>query len=173
MLILLNKQSIYLSIYLKERILTHLPGLQDYKQGQNVYLAFGDDLGATVHSVHESCDEEAIHLARAASILRKDIFSKKCQFDGSFEQECQLKSVPASLLSLVNMILYGPSIDMQSSAMSKVKPVSRLARLSSSIALYDDAVKTQSKSGEIKIEKRHYHYSSDFPFMPGRAAVIS
>jgi hypothetical protein len=54
---------------LKERILTHLPGLQDYKQGQNVYLAFGDDLGATVHSVHdESCDEEAIHLAKAASL---------------------------------------------------------------------------------------------------------
>ena len=53
---------------LKQRLLTHLPGHQDYKQGQSVYLAFHTDLAATVHSVHESSDEEAIHLARAASI---------------------------------------------------------------------------------------------------------
>ena len=89
------------------------------QKGQNVYLAFGSDLGATVQSVHESSDEEAIHLARATSTLGKDIFVKKCQFDGSFEKGCQLKSVPALLFTLVDMILYGPRIDMQSSTMSK------------------------------------------------------
>ena len=72
-----------------------------------------------MHSVHESSDEEAIHLARASSMVRKDMFSKKCQFGRSFEKGCQLKSVPASLFSMVNMMLYGASIDMQSDVISK------------------------------------------------------
>ena len=127
---------------LKQRLITHLPGLQDYKQGQNFYLAFRTDLAATVHSVHKSSDEEAIHLARAVSIVRKDIFSKKCQFHGSIEKGCQLKSVPASLLSLVNMILYGASIDMQSDAISKSQVGLTVSQVIQFSALYDDAVKT-------------------------------
>ena len=34
-------------------------------------------------------------------------------FDGSFGQDCQHNSVAKSLLSLVNMILYGPNIKTQ------------------------------------------------------------
>ena len=37
---------------LKQRIIAQLPGLQDYKEGQNVYLAFGEDLGVTVKAVY-------------------------------------------------------------------------------------------------------------------------
>ncbi|KAK3743983.1 hypothetical protein QZH41_001760 [Actinostola sp. cb2023] len=52
---------------LKERLLIHLPGLEDHNNGRDVYLAFKDDLGRMMEKAHqEDCDEEAIHLAKAA-----------------------------------------------------------------------------------------------------------
>lgn len=145
---------------LKQRLLTHLPGLQDYKQGRNVYLAFRTDLAA-VHSVHESSDEEAIHLARAASIVRKDMFSKKCQFGGSFEKECQLKSVPASLLSLVNMILYGASIDMQSDAISK----SQAGLTVSQVIQFNSFIRRRGE--DVKQERRNKNRETPLPLFVG------
>ena len=47
----------------------------------------------------------------AVSIVHKEMFTQKYTFDGSFEAN----SVPPSLVSLVNMILYGPDIEIQAS----------------------------------------------------------
>ncbi|KAL9964939.1 hypothetical protein ACROYT_G028655 [Oculina patagonica] len=94
---------------LKERLIFQIPGLQCYNKGRDVYLAFRDDVGFALHKAHEEdCDQEAIHLAKTAAIVRKDMFANKYLFSGSFEPDCQAKSVPASLLSLIKMILYGP-----------------------------------------------------------------
>ncbi|KAK3736786.1 hypothetical protein QZH41_011732 [Actinostola sp. cb2023] len=107
---------------LKERLLIHLPGLEDHNNGRDVYLAFKDDLGRMMEKAHqEDCDEEAIHLAKAASIVRKEILAMKYSFDGSFDSDCQTKSVPESLLSLVNMILYGPNIEAQTNTTSSAQ----------------------------------------------------
>ncbi len=38
-------------------------------------------------------DSEAICLARAAKIIRRDMFEQEAQFTGSFDQDCQIKSV--------------------------------------------------------------------------------
>lgn len=100
---------------LKERILCQMPELNAFKKGRDIYLAFRGDVADTLERVHSSCDEDAIHLAKAASILRKDMCAKKYSFEGSFDQGCQEKAVPESLLSLVNMILYGPNIESQTS----------------------------------------------------------
>ena len=51
----------------------------------------------------------------AVSIVRKEMFTQKYTFDGSFEAN----SVPPSPVSLVNMILYGPNTEIQASTLTK------------------------------------------------------
>ena len=115
---------------LKNRILSQNPSVEEQKNGRDVFLAFKSDLANVLDKAHnEDYDEEAIHLAKAASIVRKDMLSKKYTFNGSFESNCQLNSVPASLVSLVNMILYGPSIEMQASTSSKSQAGLSIAQL--------------------------------------------
>ena len=53
-------------------------------------------------------------LAKAATIVRRDMLKMKQHFDGSFESKCQEDSVSASLVALVSMVLNGPSIKEQS-----------------------------------------------------------
>ena len=48
----------------------------------------------------QDADDYAIHLARAANIVRRDMFKMKNQFSD--------ESVPVSLLVLVAMMLNGP-----------------------------------------------------------------
>ena len=77
-----------------------------------MYLAFRDDVEFALHKAHEQdCDEEAMHLAKTAAIVRKDMLTGIYSFSGSFESDCQAKFVPVSLLSLVKRILYGPNIE--------------------------------------------------------------
>jgi len=98
---------------LKDRILSQIPALEEHKQGRDVFLAFKTDLANALQKAHlEDSDEEAMHLAKAAIIVRKEMFTHKYTFDGSFKSNCQANSVPPSLVSLVNMILYGPNIEM-------------------------------------------------------------
>lgn len=44
---------------------------------------------------------------RAAHIVRKDILKVDTSFNGKFSPECQKNSIPASLLSLVGMLIKG------------------------------------------------------------------
>ena len=56
--------------------------------------------------------EDSLILAKAAEIVRKDMFSLKgFTFSGSFTKDCQESTVPAGLKSLVSMILTGVSIE--------------------------------------------------------------
>jgi len=57
-------------------------------------------------------DVDAVHLARAAQIVRRHIIGDST-FSG-FPAGCQQDSVPPTLLALVSMILEGPSIKHQS-----------------------------------------------------------
>ena len=97
---------------LKNRILANMPGLQAYKQGRDVLLSFNDDVG---FALRDAClddgDDEAICLAKAARIIRRDMLEKSnVQFDGTFPQGCQEDAVPKSLVALVSMSLDGPNI---------------------------------------------------------------
>ena len=71
------------------------------------------DVGTAIKTACDH-DSDAMLLARAAQLVRKEMFDKIFHFAGSFKPECQQKSVPTSLLSLVNMILKGPNIEQQS-----------------------------------------------------------
>ena len=100
---------------LKNRILSNFPDMQAHRQGRDILLAFNEDIGLALQRVSESdFDEEAIILSKAAKIVKRDILNTKYTFDGTFEKECQKKSVPQSLLSLVNMVIDGSNIKVNS-----------------------------------------------------------
>ena len=105
------------STRLKEKLLKYFPDLQAHSDGRDVLLAFDENIGFKLSAAcNSSMDEDAVHLAKAAEIVRRDVFSSMWHSEGSlhFASGCQEKSVPQSLLALVSMILEGPSIDMQS-----------------------------------------------------------
>ena len=99
---------------LKLRLLSVFPDLKAHVQGKKVVLAFDDDIGAALRKAQDhDCDHDAMHLARAAKVVRKEMFQQKFTFNGSFLQGTQQNIIPKSLLALVNMILEGPNIKHQ------------------------------------------------------------
>ena len=147
---------------LKERLVFQIPDLQAYKRGRDVYLAFSADVGFALHKAHkEDCDEEAMHLAKTAAIVRKDMLVNKYSFLGSFEPNCQAKSVPASLLSLVQMILYGPNIDEQACSSGKVQAALTISQL----LQYNTRVRCRDR--EVKRERRNKCGETPLPIYIG------
>ena len=147
---------------LKERIIAQVPDLQLYNKGRDVYLAFGEDVGNALQKVHkEDSDDEAIHLAKAAAIVRKDILTNKYSFNGSFERDCQLRSIPASLLSFVNMILYGPNINAEEGSFSKGQAALTIAQL----VQYNTYLRR--REGDVKKERRNKSRESPVPIYVG------
>ena len=62
-------------------------------------------------------------MSRVADIIRRDMFSNACpSFNGTFTEDCQLKSVPPSLLTLLTMILHGIRIKNEASYRSQAAP---------------------------------------------------
>ena len=58
--------------------------------------------------------EDAAVLAKAAAIIRKDIFSHQSfKFTGHFPPKCQEEKLPSSHKSLISMILNGPNLKDQ------------------------------------------------------------
>ena len=100
---------------LKLRLLAQFPDLQAHLKGTDILLAFQDDIGpALAKACEKDMDNDAVHLARAAQIVRRHIFDQSTPFNGSFQENCQENSVQKLLLALVNMILEGPNIKDQS-----------------------------------------------------------
>jgi len=98
---------------LKQRLLSHFPDMRAQNKGRDEMLVFDKDIGAALDKACEQdSDSDAVHLARAAQIVRRHMFDPT-PFTGSFEDNCQEKSVPHLLLSLVSMVLEGPSIKDQ------------------------------------------------------------
>ena len=122
---------------LKIRLLSVFPDLMAHSEGRGVLLTFDDNIGS---ALRKACDydSDAMHLARAAQVVRKKLFNKKFSFDGSFKEGCQQEAVPQSLLALVNMIQEGPNIKHQSQV---VTTTSTTAALSISQLLMFNSVK--------------------------------
>ena len=97
---------------LKEKILLNCPYLNATKQGSEVLFVVDSDLG---EAVLKACikDSDILCLAKAATIVCKQMFQNSYTFGGAMDRSEQIKSVPAALLSLVHMILEGPSIKDQ------------------------------------------------------------
>ena len=102
---------------LKHRLLSAFPDIRAYMQGRSLMLTFDDDIGAALKKAcDQDSDDDAMHLVRAARVVRKEMFDWKFTFSGSFDDH---DSVPHSLLALVNMVLEGPNIKRQHRANTK------------------------------------------------------
>lgn len=131
---------------LKARILAQIPSLEAHNDGREVFLAFKKDVGDVLHKAQLD-DDEAIHLMKAANIVRKYMFSKSYTFEDSFSESCQKDSVPQSLQSLIQMIIYGPSIKDQATNSSNHQ-----ASLSISQLIQHNSY-IRRRGGEIKKER--------------------
>ena len=97
---------------LKKRILAQIPDLQAHKEGRDALLAFDKDIACALQQATKtlSSDDDAIILSKAAEIIRRDINNHKLtEFDGTFGENCQQKSLPPSLLTTMSMITTGSS----------------------------------------------------------------
>ncbi len=71
------------STHLKDRILAHFPYLQALKDGRDIILIFNEDIGPAMRKACElDAESNAIHLARAAQIVRRELFNNKSTFTG-------------------------------------------------------------------------------------------
>ena len=80
---------------MKNHLLAQIPELGAYIEGKEV-----------THDYHT----EAMHLAKAAMLGRKELLDKKHCFNGTFYTDCLRSAVPHVLLALGKMILEGPSV---------------------------------------------------------------
>ena len=118
------------SSVLKDRILANVPGIRAYRQGRDVLLSFDDDVGlALMNSSIDNFDDEAICLAKAAQIIRRDMLGMKSAFDGSFAKGCQEHSVPKSLIALVRMIMDIPNIKNKETEKARRQATLSMAQL--------------------------------------------
>ena len=79
---------------------------------------------STLHVQQTLCTERS-----SANLVHREIFRTKCCFTGTYDSHCQVSSVPNSLVALVSMILYGPSIKTQSIQSSTPQAVLTLSQL--------------------------------------------
>ena len=127
------------STRLKERLMSRIPSLRAQNRGRDILLAFDEDFGEALNKAcQQDSDSDAIHLARAAQIVRRDMFNNAHPFSGHFTEDCQKSSVPNTLLALVSMVMEGSDFHNSSS--------SRQAALSISQVLKFNSVKHQRKS---------------------------
>lgn len=99
---------------LKVSLLETFPEAQEQSDGKSVIIVFKRAIQRLIKDgvLERDYSEDASILAKASSIIRKDIFGHdKFKFTGQFSEDCQESSVPASLKSLVSMLLYGVNIE--------------------------------------------------------------
>lgn len=71
------------STKLKNRILAYVPDMKAHAQGGKVVLVFNEDVGAALRKACEhDADSDAIYLAKTATIVRRDMFQTKMEFNG-------------------------------------------------------------------------------------------
>lgn len=118
------------STTLKERLLIHLPGLKEFKQGRDVLLSFEKNISYLLREAYESDkDEQNIYIKNIIQGIRRDIFSMTNTFNGSYKKDCQLQSVPFSLITLISMLLNGANITDQVSVQNVSQSILTIAQL--------------------------------------------
>ena len=56
---------------------------------------------------------EAVTIAKAEKILRKEILDHKSRFDGTFHEGCIKDAIPPTLLQFIGMVEHGTNIKSQ------------------------------------------------------------
>lgn len=135
---------------LKNQLLAQFPNMRAQTCGKQVLLVFDADVGSALSAACQFSDvEDAWHLAKAAEIVRRHLFDMDLKFTGEFKPGCQKSSVPQNLLTLIQMILEGPSVDIQSNATCVP------AALSLSQLIVFNAVKHARQQSKLTDKVRH------------------
>ena len=89
----------------KEKILSHFHEAQAQNDGKNILLIFQQGMQQILkHALNTDYEGDAMILAKAASIIRKNIFdSLGFHFSGSFPPGCQQESVPINFYQCCSM----------------------------------------------------------------------
>jgi len=95
------------STRLKEQ-LGRIPDLEAHKKGRDVLLAFKEDVSTVLSDASKY--SEAIHLAKAANIIRREMLDHKTKFSKEFTDQSVEEAVPKSLLQFVCSIEHGVDI---------------------------------------------------------------
>ena len=97
---------------LKERLVLNCPHLAATKHGREILFVVDFDIG---DAVIRACttDSDIMCLAKAASIVRRQIFENDYTFNGKLGRKEQMKSVPSVLLAFVSMLLEASNIKDQ------------------------------------------------------------
>ena len=72
---------------LKIRLLSVIPNLRATSQGRNVLISFDDDISGALQNACDDdfcSDRDAMHLMRAAKVVRREMFKQKYSFNRSF-----------------------------------------------------------------------------------------
>ena len=88
---------------LKGRLLEYFKEAQEWFDGRITFLVLKEGMRNMIQDAlkKRNFSEDALILARAASIIRKDIFNHEgILFNGSFSEKCQHTSLPSSLKTL-------------------------------------------------------------------------
>lgn len=95
----------------KDQLLTHMPNLEAHHKGRDVLIAFKKDASS---ALSDACVySDAIILAKAAKIIRKEMIDHKIKFENEFSAEHIEGSVPSSLLQFASMVEHGADIRSQ------------------------------------------------------------
>ena len=102
----------------KERLLAEFAGeMSEHNyEGRKVALCFNQGLKEVINAVikERNFSEDMKVLIKASKIIRNDMFNHKSfSFEGKFNSECQRESIPASLHSLISLIINGIDKDVE------------------------------------------------------------
>ena len=101
---------------LKTSLLDHFSDAQEQHEGKHVVIVFKEAMHSLLKDALKKRDisDDVNNLAKVASIIRKDILEYKgFSFAGCVPLQCQEKSIPTSLKSLVSMIINGLNLKDQ------------------------------------------------------------
>ena len=128
---------------LKERILSTLPHVSAHPQGRDIVLVLDRDVGGAIKLLNDQdTDVEAMHLVRAAKVIRKDILKQNQSFKGTFDTDCQENAIPQSLKALINFILRGPGTQRNTAIKKSVEVnETQASRSISQLIIYNTTIR--------------------------------
>ena len=101
---------------LKVRLLEHFPEALEQFDDRNTVIVFKKGMENMMKEALKKCDfsEDAMTLAKAATIVRNDIFNHQAfKFAGCFPPECQKDSLSSSVKSFIPLIFSAPYLKDQ------------------------------------------------------------
>ncbi|CAE1247301.1 unnamed protein product [Acanthosepion pharaonis] len=102
------------STRLKEQLLARIPEPEAHKKGRDVLLAFKADIGPVLHEASQYSN--ALHLSKAAAILRKEMLQHKTKFSSELKDGFGEEAIPPALLQFVCSIEHGVDYKITSDA---------------------------------------------------------